>query len=220
METPTSVISQEHILYSLTAEFGNPGPWIETYTGRQFHFLAPELYLRSSPPSDIISDLARSLSCTTRFAGHCKYDWWVACHSVLLKRFVAQQLFTEEADNHDLLLACLLHDAHEFATNDVAFPYKAMRGPIPKAIEKNIQAAIYAHFDIYLSIEEEDILQQAECSVLKAEARKLMSSGGENWTWKFPNAVPANDGSLLKIRDYPTKEAKHIYLEELGKFIV
>jgi len=220
------------IIYTLTARFGSTGPWIETYTGRQFHFLAPDLYLNSTPSTDILLDIAKPLSRAIRFAGHCSADWWVACHLCMHHNHIRDNLEKYVPPNpeagfgagangvHDLLLGSLLHDANEAFTTDTPYPLKCLEGELPAAIALHIQKAIYSHFDVYLSLEEEEVVKRADCACLKAEAYLLLPSRGEKWDYKYPNEPPANHFNTFPIKDYVPLVACQHYLDLLGRYVV
>jgi HD domain len=87
---------------------------ILTFSGR---------FVPSDEPGDIpsITDIGRSLARMPRFAGYCRRPWSVADHSL----FCAELGFTTESgDATARVLACLLHDAHESITGDIARPFK------------------------------------------------------------------------------------------------
>lgn len=87
------------------------GGWIQTYTGKRFHYEDPR-------PQDIdILDIAHALSMLCRYAGHTSRFYSVAEHSVLVSRQFARR---------DLALAGLLHDATEAYCVDVPRPLKRM----------------------------------------------------------------------------------------------
>jgi len=73
------------------------GHWVNTYTGKHFHYLDPQ-------PEEIdIIDIAHSLSLTCRYGGHCKQFYSVGDHSIRVAEIVPDEL----------KLRALLHDAAE-----------------------------------------------------------------------------------------------------------
>src|ERR1700691_1787676 len=83
-----------------------PTPYIETFTGKTFSFLAPQ-------PEDIcIEDIAHATSMLCRFTGHCKYFYSVAEHCVAVSRLCSVR--------NDI--AGLLHDSAEAYVNDMNSP--------------------------------------------------------------------------------------------------
>jgi hypothetical protein len=86
----------------------NPSSWIQTFTGRQFHPLAPRV-------EDLdIYDIAHALALTSRYNGHTLSYYSVAEHSVLVSRHVDPEYAREG----------LLHDAAEAYIGDMVRPLK------------------------------------------------------------------------------------------------
>lgn len=91
------------------------GPWIQTFTGRRFHYADMDT-------RDVdITDIAHSLSMQCRYAGHTRYFYSVAEHSVLL----SDALRRAGEDVH-VQLAGLMHDATEAYCVDIPRPLKRM----------------------------------------------------------------------------------------------
>jgi len=117
-------------------------------------------------PSDISSlDIAVSLSRINRFVGHTAYPYSDAQHSLLVCSLVvvgnqftipvkwdghpATQTLVVTKENVNKLQAYgLLHDAHEFLTNDIPTPVKDLLKPRIKEVEDHIQNAIWAYFKL------------------------------------------------------------------------
>lgn len=166
--------------------------WIQTYTGKEFSFI--------DPLSDNIDleDIAIALSRTPRFAGHTKYFYSVACHSLLVADF-------SDAVNANTIsrLWGLLHDAHEAYIGDISTPLKqAITYMLPKEVDnpikvmaKNIDRAIALKLGISL----EDIssvkyvVENADIKALATEKAHLLS---KNLTWKTELPSPANMDTL------------------------
>lgn len=84
------------------------GPWMQTFTGRAWHFLTPRA-------DDVdVRDVAHALGMLCRYGGHSRHFYSVAEHSVLVSRLVRP----EHA------LQGLLHDATEAYIVDVPRPLK------------------------------------------------------------------------------------------------
>ena len=89
--------------------FKDRGPWIQTFSGRAFHYEDPQ-------PEDIhIEDIAHALGKQCRFGGHTNRFYSVAEHSVLVSRQFADP---------ELRLIGLLHDATEAYMLDLPKPLK------------------------------------------------------------------------------------------------
>jgi hypothetical protein len=110
--------------------------FIETYTGRHFHFHDPK-------PEDIhINDIARALATTTRWGGHTQVPVTVAQHSVLAARRLRNMGFGVEQQ-----LQGLLHDAAEAYIGDVPSPIKRHLHDF-QALELLVEQAICECFDL------------------------------------------------------------------------
>ena len=107
---------------------------IQTFSGKYINILDPQ------PQDFAIEDIAHHLSMLCRFNGASKYFYSVAEHSYLVSHHIKD----------DLKAAALLHDAAEAYVGDLISPLKSLL-PEFKAIEDNIQSAIYNKFGIELS---------------------------------------------------------------------
>jgi 5'-deoxynucleotidase YfbR-like HD superfamily hydrolase len=143
-------------IFALPQEDLNKIPWIQTFSGKRFQPLFPEL------DSICIEDIARALSKICRFNGHIKNDgiYSVAQHSI----YVSLECNIEDG------LHGLLHDASEAYIGDWATPIKRS-GRFDNYIkmEKNIQEMIYKKFD--LDIKEPESVKMADKRMLATEAR-------------------------------------------------
>ncbi|KKN52298.1 hypothetical protein LCGC14_0613930 [marine sediment metagenome] len=110
------------------------GAWIQTYTGRKFHFELEHRY----PEQEIsLTDIVHSLSQQTRFVGHTETFYSVAEHSMLVSDMVSDKN----------KLTALMHDAHEAYTGDVNKPFKTLL-PQLKIYENQIMSDISAIFGL------------------------------------------------------------------------
>ena len=119
-------------------------PWVQTASGGVVDLLDPR-------PSQInLFDIARSLSRIPRFNGHTRGEavWTVAAHSLLVADIVASAMPPDTR----LILAALLHDAHEAYMGDLISPMKAALGYAAlqtwRRIEQTLQAAIHDVFGL------------------------------------------------------------------------
>lgn len=94
--------------------------WIQTYTGKQVFPTEPD------PGVVTIEDIAHSLACQARFAGHTIAPYSVAQHSVIVCELVClnQVAIREAKDPNGLALVALLHDAAEAYIQDLVRPIK------------------------------------------------------------------------------------------------
>jgi len=152
-------------------------PWIETHSGKQFHFLNPK-------EEDVdIDDIAFSLSNQSRYTGHTVF-YSVAEHSVL----VAELLYLK-TKNKDLALAGLMHDASEAYLSDLASPIKQMF-PEYKRLEEGIDKVIQTKYKLI----SDERVKQADLQQLCTEAYYLIPSRGK--TWKCIEGFDPYDGLM------------------------
>lgn len=134
------------------------GPWLQTYTGKRFHFLDP------SPDEICIEDIAHALSNQCRFAGHTVKFYSVAEHSCLVSRLAKPNE-----------LEGLLHDASEAYLMDLPSPVKRVFDNYRVVEEKVMQAVaqkfgfnwpmskeVHVADNAQLIIEAENLLQKCE----------------------------------------------------------
>lgn len=152
-------------------------PWIETHSGKEFHFLNPK-------EDDIhIDDIAFSLSNQSRFTGHTVF-YSVAEHSILVS-----ELLWLQTKNNDLALAGLLHDASEAYLSDLASPIKQFF-PEYKKMEDKIDECIKKKYKLL----SDPRVKQADLQQLCTEAYYLLPSNGK--TWKCIEGFNPYDGLI------------------------
>ncbi len=126
--------------------------WIETYTGKRFHFKNPSL-------DEIdIRDIAHALSLKCRFGGHCKELYTVGEHSIRVAELLPPHL----------QLSGLLHDAAEAYLPDVPRPIKYAYGL--QEPEERIIEVINCKF----GVSHDSKVKEADNILLATEARDLM----------------------------------------------
>lgn len=173
----------------------NSRPDILTASGHYFNFLTPEENVID------IADIAHGLSHVCRFAGQCKVFYSVAQHSVLVSGLVPPSM----------ALHALLHDAAEAYIGDVTRPLKALL-PEYKAIERRIEQAIFAAFDLPISMPPE--IKRADMILLNSEQQDLMPHHDDQW--------PCVDGvGRLPFRIVPLapKEARALFLKRYEQLV-
>lgn len=143
----------------------NLGPWIETFTGKKFHFLNPQ------PEEICIEDIAHALSNICRFTGHSSFFYSVAEHSI------AVSVLTNSLEG-------LLHDASEAYITDISSPVKPLLANY-RDLERRITTAIEKQFGLRTKPEIHRGVKQADLDQLATEAKYLIKSGGIGWDhWK------------------------------------
>lgn len=166
-------------------------PWIETYTGKQLHFLEPQV-----DEIDII-DIAHALANECRFGGHTSDFYSVAEHSLLVATILADSFPLEG----------LLHDASEAYLRDIASPIKQYLSNY-KELEAGLMKAIAKKFDLDEGFHETPLIKQADVMALKCEARQLLPSKGKDWLHLYPTPEEIN----TKLHCFAPKQAKELFL--------
>lgn len=168
------------------------GNWIGTWTGKKFWPLDPR------PEEVFIEDIAKSLSNTCRYNGHCDF-YSVAEHSVHISNHC----------HNSFALYGLLHDASEAYTGDIISPIKSDLVGF-KEIEFKISQVIYERFGVlndYFVCK--NILNQIDKSIRVNEKLSILKHNIEEWRDSYPGI------SNLKIKKWPPKIAE---LEFLKRF--
>lgn len=163
-------------------------PFIETYTGRHFHFMEPDA-------SEVdIADIAYALAHTTRWGGHCSPAITVAQHCV----FVARML-RNKACSPMVQLQGLLHDAPEAYIPDIPSPLKPFLNNFSE-IDHWIERAIFEAFGVEYPLDPLVKLMDEEC--LRWEYRDLMRG----------KSLPAPHGYRSTLRVWNAQESEKEFL--------
>lgn len=149
--------------------------WTLTSCGRVIDFANPIGSTAGLP----IGSIAHSLSTINRFTGHASRPYSVAEHSLL----VAEILEHEHPGCHPkLLLAGLLHDAHECITNNIASPAKPVIGPGWAAFEADWEDTFHAVFCLRgVPSSWWAAIKHADLVALATERRDLLPPSGPDW---------------------------------------
>lgn len=139
-------------------------PTIQTYTGLEFDVTRPD------PELIRIEDIAHALSCMPRFAGHTRWFYSVAQHSVHVSRLVPPHLAK----------AALLHDAAEAYILDMPTPIKLML-PEYRDMEDRLMYAVSIALN-FVGWMRADV-KRADMVALATEKRDLMRNA--SW-WSVP----------------------------------
>jgi len=131
-----------------------------------------ELVLRHPRPEQFgIFGIAWSLAQLNRFVGHAIRPYSVAEHSLLVVEIMERET---QADVHGLL-AGLMHDAHEFITNDVAGPAKEDIGPAWHAFEARWEKQVQVHYALLTANAVwRQVIKAADLRALATERRDLV----------------------------------------------
>lgn len=162
------------------------GNWMQTASGIAFYPLDPR------EEEIVIDDIAHALSNQCRYAGHCKYFYSVAEHSVWVSHHVAP----ENA------LWGLLHDAAEAYLVDVPKPIKPFLGGYDEYEDKLLQT-IAKHFQLPTEMPAD--VKRVDAAILADEKKQLMAP--ESASWHLPEP-PLN----ISLRCWSPEEAKRQFL--------
>ena len=136
--------------------------WIETYTGRKFHYLQAQL----DPDEIDIRDIAHALSMQCRFGGHVRHFYSVAEHSIR----VAEQI--EDRDENKL--CALLHDASEAYIPDIPRPIKMDMPYAVRDMALMIEESIFSKYTNFTADWGE--IKRLDNTLLATEGRDLMDN--------------------------------------------
>lgn len=167
-------------------------PWIETVNGKKFHFD------RADTDGIDVYDIAHALSNTCRYTGHSKYFFSVAEHSINVALMLPK---------HKQLWG-LLHDASEAYLADIASPVKQLL-PDYKKLEQKIMWRIAKKFNLPIGFQDDPEVKKADWACLRAEARVLLPSGGEDWY--FPPGLKEGLRPMLLSNDAAKQEFLDMY---------
>jgi hypothetical protein len=154
---------------------------IETYTGK----FVDSVNLKEQDVD--FRDIAHSLSFTCRYGGHVRRFYSVAEHSIhcydVARRAGYSGVFC---------LAVLLHDAGEAYWHDLARPLKIAEGmeqynryldSAQRMVEWTAGVLAYGNGNVVhnLAVSSHNLIKEIDNALLKAEARRLMSTKGREW---------------------------------------
>lgn len=170
------------------------GNTIRRFSGGYFDFADPE----STPVS--LVDIAVGLSNTCRFAGQLNEFYSVAEHSIHCLH-VANEMGCSLYEKR----AVFMHDAAEAFVGDVPKPLKIML-PGYKQIEKQVEAAIFKHFDIVMF----PVVKEIDLMLLRAEKEHFF---GKQDQWHDLDGVK-DCSSVVSISCMKPKIAKSAFMAE------
>lgn len=128
-----------------------------------------------------ILDIAHHLAQINRFTGACSRPYSVAEHSLLVCELVERAIGILPADP-SVLLAALMHDAHEAYTTDLSSPMKQIVGAAWSMEEQRIQHAVLKRFELLTaSTSARTLIHWADLTALSTERAQLLPPGGIDW---------------------------------------
>ncbi len=180
--------------------------YITTASGRHF-------YYEDMEGSDIIiEDIAFALARLTRYCGHTpqfkEHIYSVGQHSVLM----AWYAMTTPFNTPTFALATLLHDAHEFAFQDVPGPLKTFL-PKYKVMEHLCDRVIEEKFNLPYLILKHPMIEHADKAIRHNEANAVCS-GADNLcvTTDHPPGMAELDG-LAKIEPWTISQTYDRFMQ-------
>jgi len=132
-------------------------PWIQTYTGKKFHFL------QCRADEIDIDDIAHALSNICRFNGHCSKFYSVAEHSIYVSQLVSPHL----------ALSGLLHDAGEAYIGDIVQPQKDYIQNV-REIEDRIMTMVAVKFGLKYQFYKLNDIKRVDRRLCYTEGSQLM----------------------------------------------
>lgn len=151
--------------------------WLLTATGRVFdlQFIGHD--------SIELDDIAAALSRLNRFTGHTARPYSVAEHSLMVTEILERD---GGVRNPAVLLAGLMHDAHEAYTGDVSSPMKQQLDALTAGAwsreEARVQRHVLHRFGLWPTFEDfHYTVKHADLVALATERRDLMPPGGPAW---------------------------------------
>ncbi len=166
--------------------------WIETFTGKHFHFPVP------ADDDFCIEDIAHGLAFTCRYSGHCKRFYSVAEHSVLLSRYEDERI-----DAADIRRELLMHDAQEAYLTDVPRPLKQYLADY-KTIEARLEKSIERIFNLVMP---QPLVKEFDSRILVTEAPQLGLHVSE-WCDYYKQLKPLD----IKLEMWPPDVAEEEFL--------
>lgn len=182
--------------------------WLQTYSGKAYVIADPD------PDQICLEDIARALSNQCRFAGHSRYFYSVAEHSVHVCNRVREILEIGSAINHSdlgdedrlIVAAALLHDASEAYLLDIPRPLKIEDGmSFYRGMHAKTMTLILEKYG--LPTEKLDIIKQADNELLSTEKKQIMAPAPRDWG-PMANPLP------LTLNCWNPERAHLIFLEQ------
>lgn len=177
------------------------GDWIQTYTGRAFH------YADFNDTDICIEDIAHALSLECRYGGHCAWHYSVAQHSV----HVYDAL---EAMGHGsfTMRQGLLHDAPEAYVKDLPRPLKhAIMNDRYRVIDQDLWywIALKYRLDRVMA----PIVKEVDLRLALDEKAHLLSKGEKEWTGISASFEPLG----ITIPEWSPSRAKSEFLNRFRR---
>lgn len=126
-----------------------------------------------------IAAIAHHLAQLNRFTGACSRPYSVAEHSLLVCEIVERE---RGIRSPAMLMAALLHDAHEAYCADVSSPMKQVLGEVWRHVEHRIAHSVRARFAVLsASAAAREHIEWADLTALATERAQLLPPCGPEW---------------------------------------
>lgn len=183
-------------------------PSIETFSGLYLDYTDPQ------PDQIDVRDIARALSYSCRWAGHCSRYYSVAEHAVRVRDEVLAAGYSPA-----VCLAALHHDSHEAYVGDWPTPLKRVLDASGyRDLVDRIDVAIAKKLGIDPVLLDDKAVVDADTALLWREAATLKVSGGHGPHWAHHEPVkalcdagwpPAEAEATFLLAHYNDMEAHH-----------
>lgn len=151
--------------------------WIQTTSGKQFHF-NPK---RVDKNEICLEDIAHALSYTCRYNGHCHAFYSVAEHSLNIAEYFLRTTAVDGKPSEEgfaLADQALLHDAGEAYCGDMTAPLKRLF-PEYKAYEEKVMSTIFRKYLKKTKLDPK--VKEADCRIMLNEKARLFPTDGPMW---------------------------------------
>ena len=161
-----------------------------------------------------ILDIAHHLAQVNRFTGAARRPYSVAEHSLLVCDIMQRDMGILSPH---LLLAGLMHDAHEAYTNDLSTPMKQAVGDSWASVENRVAHAVHKRYDLISAMTAaRDAIHHADLMALSTERAQLMPVAGPAWPC-LTSHPPASWCSLTDREHFTWADWRQAFLDRFGE---
>lgn len=171
-----------------------------THTGRAVNLFEVK-------PADVcLGDIAWHLAHINRWTGATKRAMSVAEHSLLVTMIMERSgAMLDPA----VLQAALMHDAHEYLTNDIDTASKRLVGDAWHAMARDVQRAIDVYFDVAdAARQHRGSIKHADLVAQATELRDLMPAVPTHALRAFDHLVDVEPINWLDLNDWTGMDAQ------------
>jgi hypothetical protein len=181
--------------------------WILTATGASVD-------LQFIAGADIsLLDIAHHLAQINRYTGACSRPYSVAEHSLLVCDLLERQRFVT---NPSVLLAALMHDAHEAYTTDLSQPMKQVVGEAWRQVEERVAHAVRRRFGLLTAFTTgAALVKWADLTALSTERAQLLPPTGPVWAATLTH--PPVDWDFAQRAGFTWQDWRDAFLERYAE---